>query len=91
MNFHAGSVPPYGSTWGCVYVQIEMPDFYNKLRPRIRHKNGDNLLFVDGHAKWFELKNNDSAGAMDEVYIWASRGIWMYPFYPGSNGGFPVR
>lgn len=89
-HFHSGSVPPYGETWGCVYVTIELPDFYNKIRPRIRHKNGDNFAFVDGHAKWYEVKEADSGGLRREIYIWASKGIWMYPYYPESTGGFPV-
>lgn len=89
-HFHSGSVPPYGATWGCVYVQIELPDFYNKFRPRIRHKNGDNMAFADGHAKWYEMKRADSAGNRPDIYIWKSKGIWMFPFYPDSTGGFPV-
>jgi prepilin-type N-terminal cleavage/methylation domain-containing protein/prepilin-type processing-associated H-X9-DG protein len=95
MHFHSGSVPPYGASWGCVYVSIELPDFYNKIRPRLRHKSGDNMGFADGHAKWFEMKNADSAasgtGPIVAIYIWASRNIWMYPFFPGSNGGLPVN
>ena len=89
-HFHSGSVPPYGATWGCVYVQIELPDFYNKIRPRLRHKSGDNLAFGDGHAKWYEMKEQDSGGQLRNIQIWASRNIWMYPYYPGSNGGLPV-
>jgi prepilin-type processing-associated H-X9-DG protein len=89
-HFHSGSVPPYGTTWGCVYVTIELPDFYNKIRPRLRHKDGDNFAFVDGHAKWFQVKEQDSGGSRKAVFIWASRGIWMYPFYPTSTGGYEV-
>jgi prepilin-type N-terminal cleavage/methylation domain-containing protein/prepilin-type processing-associated H-X9-DG protein len=91
MHFHSGSVPPYGATWGCVYVTIEMPDFYNKIRPRIRHKNGDNFAFADGHAKWFEVKDADSGGKQREVYIWATKGMWTWPFYPDNLGGFRVE
>lgn len=90
MHFHSGSVPPYGATWGCVYVQIELPDFYNKIRPRLRHKNGDNMGFADGHAKWFEMKEADSAGQRRNIQIWRAKQIWMYPYYPGSTGGLPV-
>lgn len=89
-HFHSGSVPPYGASWGCVYVTIEMPDFYNKIRPRLRHKTGDNLAFADGHAKWFEMKEQDSAGQRRNIQIWGSRGIWMYPYYPDSTGGLHV-
>ncbi|MCS6775727.1 MAG: DUF1559 domain-containing protein [Chloroherpetonaceae bacterium] len=89
-HFHSGSVPPYGATWGCVYVTIELPDFYNKIRPRLRHKNGDNLAFADGHAKWFEMREQDSAGQRRNIQIWASRGMWMYPYYPNGTGGLRV-
>lgn len=88
--FHAGSVPPYGATWGCTYVTVETPDFYNKIRPRVTHKNGDNVAFVDGHSKWYELKRVDSAGSRPAIYIWLSKGIWTYPFYPERTGGYPV-
>jgi prepilin-type N-terminal cleavage/methylation domain-containing protein/prepilin-type processing-associated H-X9-DG protein len=90
-HFHAGSVPPYGETWGCVYATIEQPDFYNKIRPRIRHKSGDNFAFVDGHAKWIEVKEADSAGKRPDIYVWASKGMWMWPLYPENTGGFPVQ
>jgi prepilin-type N-terminal cleavage/methylation domain-containing protein/prepilin-type processing-associated H-X9-DG protein len=90
-NFHSGSVPPYGTTWGCVYVTIELPDFYNKIRPRVKHKDGDNFAFADGHAKWFQVKGQDSGGARQAVQIWASRGMWMFPFYPENTGGYTVR
>ena len=88
-HFHSGSVPPYGSSWGCVYVTIELPDFYNKIRPRLRHKDGDNFVFADGHAKWYQVKEADSAGSRSkDLFIWKAKQIWMYPFYPESNGGF---
>ena len=88
MHFHSGSVPPYGTSWGCVYTTIELPDFYNKIRPRVRHKNGDNLSFADGHAKWFELSKQDSKVQSQTTVIDDRRQIWMYPFYPSSNGGY---
>jgi prepilin-type processing-associated H-X9-DG protein len=90
-HFHAGSVPPYGATWGCVYVTIEQPDFYNKIRPRLRHKSGDNFAFVDGHAKWIEVKEADSAGKRPDIFIWSTKGMWMWPFYPDNPAGFPVQ
>jgi prepilin-type N-terminal cleavage/methylation domain-containing protein/prepilin-type processing-associated H-X9-DG protein len=90
-HFHSGSVPPYGATWGCVYVTIEQPDFYNKIRPRVRHKNGDNFAFVDGHAKWIEVKQADSAGQRPDIFIWATKGMWMWPYYPDNPGGFAIQ
>lgn len=87
---HSNSIPPYGYTWGCQYVNIETPDFINKVRMRIRHKDGDNLAFADGHAKFYQLKNEDSGGELRTVYIWAGKQIWMYPYYPDSTGGYPL-
>lgn len=90
MHFHSGSVPPYGTGWGCVYTTIELPDFYNKIRPRVKHKGGDNIAFADGHAKWFELKKEDSAVQANTIVIDGRRSMWMYPFYPENNGGYTV-
>ncbi|WP_309721866.1 DUF1559 domain-containing protein [Armatimonas sp.] len=90
MHFHSGSVPPYGTGWGCVYTTIELPDFYNKIRPRVKHKNGDNIAFADGHAKWYELKREDSAVRANTIVIDGRRSIWMFPFYPDNNGGYRV-
>lgn len=87
---HSGSVPPYGASWGCTYMTIETPDFYNKIRMRVVHRNGDNLSFADGHSKWFEVKAADSAGTRPAIYIWTSRDIWTFPYYPDSTGGYPV-
>ncbi|HTE20525.1 MAG TPA: DUF1559 domain-containing protein, partial [Armatimonadota bacterium] len=88
---HSNSVPPYGATWGCTYVTIETPDFINKIRMRVMHKEGDNIAFADGHVKWFRVKEQDSAGQNRLVTIWASRGMWMYPRYPDGTGGFDVQ
>jgi prepilin-type N-terminal cleavage/methylation domain-containing protein/prepilin-type processing-associated H-X9-DG protein len=91
MHFHSGSVPPYGRTWGCVYTTIELPDFYNKIRPRVKHKGGDNIAFADGHAQWFELKKEDSAVQSNTVVISRTRSMWMFPFYPENDGGYSVQ
>lgn len=88
---HSNSVPPYGFTWGCTYVTIETPDFINKIRMRVTHKDGDNLVFADGHAKWFSLKDADSGGQLRMTYIRASQGIWTYPYFPERTGGYPVH
>jgi prepilin-type N-terminal cleavage/methylation domain-containing protein len=88
---HSNSVPPYGATWGCTYVTIETPDFINKIRMRVMHKDGDNLVFADGHSKWFSLKDADSAGQLRQTYIRDGLQIWMYPYYPERTGGYPVN
>jgi prepilin-type N-terminal cleavage/methylation domain-containing protein/prepilin-type processing-associated H-X9-DG protein len=88
---HSNSIPPYGFTWGCTYVTIETPDFINKIRMRVMHKDGDNLCFADGHVKWFQVKEQDSGGQNRLITIWASRGFWMYPGYPDRTAGFDVR
>jgi prepilin-type N-terminal cleavage/methylation domain-containing protein len=87
---HSNSLQPYGRTWGCTYVTIETPDFINKIRTRVVHSNGDNLTFADGHSKWFQVKDADSAatgsGPSQTHYIWPRTGIWMVPtFEPGST------
>jgi prepilin-type N-terminal cleavage/methylation domain-containing protein len=87
---HSNSVPPYGTTWGCTYMTIETPDFCNKIRMRVIHKDGDNLVFADGHSKWFQIKDADSGGQLRQTYIRAGLGIWTYPFYPDNTGGYPV-
>jgi prepilin-type N-terminal cleavage/methylation domain-containing protein len=87
---HSNSVPPYGTTWGCTYMTIETPDFINKIRMRVTHKDGDNLVFADGHSKWFSLKDADSAGTRRQSYIRPELGIWTYPYYPERTGGYPV-
>ena len=89
-HFHSGSIPPYGADWGCVYVQIEWPDFYDKIRPNLKHREGDNFAFTDGHAKWIQVKAADSGGARQDIVIWKSKGIWTYPYYPNDDGGFPI-
>jgi prepilin-type N-terminal cleavage/methylation domain-containing protein len=88
---HSNSVPPYGTTWGCTYMTIETPDFINKIRMRVTHKDGDNLVLADGHSKWFSLKDADSGGALRQTYIRAALGIWTYPYYPERTGGYPVN
>jgi prepilin-type N-terminal cleavage/methylation domain-containing protein len=101
MYQHSNSLQPYGSDWGCPYVTIETPDFINKLRMRVIHNEGDNLVFADGHSKWYQVKEADSAllnlpgnqGAT--LYTRAQRGVWMVPqFDPGKAGsdlGYAAR
>ncbi len=95
----SNSVPPRGSTWGCNYVTLEGSDFINKIRYRALYKDGSNIAFADGHAKFFVSKELDSAGKgyprcnngpSHTCYIWPERGIWMVPTYPNDTLGYAV-
>ncbi|MDX1932622.1 MAG: DUF1559 domain-containing protein [Capsulimonadales bacterium] len=95
--FHSAGVPPYGFNWGCTYVTIETPDFLNKIRMRVIHKEGDNVTFADGHTKWYSLKDADSAKPpLKTFYILQSKNIWTVPqFVPGPTPnptalGYPI-
>jgi prepilin-type N-terminal cleavage/methylation domain-containing protein/prepilin-type processing-associated H-X9-DG protein len=94
---NSNSLPPYGKTWGCQYVTIEAPDFINKIRFRAIHRDGGNLAFGDGHAKFYPAKEADAAGTgfpacngqpSHTIYNWSARGMWMYPGMPGNDGGY---
>ena len=95
----SNSVPPRGATWGCNYVTLEGSDFINKIRYRALYKDGSNIAFADGHAKFFVSKELDSAGKgyprcnngpSHTCYIWPERNIWMVPNYAESTLGYPV-
>ncbi|MGC8783109.1 MAG: type II secretion system protein [Armatimonadota bacterium] len=95
----SNSVPPRGASWGCNYVTLEGSDFINKIRYRALYKDGSNIAFADGHAKFFVSKELDSAGKgyprcnnapSHTCYIWPERGIWMVPNYPNDTLGYPV-
>ncbi len=88
----------YGNDFACVYNFVESPDWENKIRFRAVFNDGGNLAFADGHVKFFVARQADSAGTgypkcsgspSHTIYIWKSRGIWAYPYYPRNNGGFP--
>lgn len=85
----------YGDEFGCDYNSVETGDWDDRLRWHAVHNGGGNLAFADGHAKFYVAKEADSAachGAPDhDVFIWASRGIWAWPGYPSSTGGFPTE
>jgi prepilin-type N-terminal cleavage/methylation domain-containing protein/prepilin-type processing-associated H-X9-DG protein len=95
----SNSVPPRGASWGCNYVTLEGSDFINKIRYRALYKDGSNIAFADGHAKFFVSRELDSAGKgyprcnnapSHTCYIWPERGIWMVPNYPNDTLGYPV-
>ncbi len=95
----SNSVPPRGASWGCNYVTLEGSDFINKIRYRALYKDGSNIAFADGHAKFFVSRELDSAGKgyprcnnapSHTCYIWPERGIWMVPNYPNDALGYPV-
>jgi prepilin-type N-terminal cleavage/methylation domain-containing protein/prepilin-type processing-associated H-X9-DG protein len=93
----SNSLPPYGSTWGCIYTTLEASDFINKIRFRAIHRDGGNLGFTDGHAKFFTAGPADAAnngpsgkpgsgsGPRCTIYTWKDRGIWTIPSYPSSR------
>lgn len=91
---------PYGNEFGCDYNTLESPDWDNKIRFRAIYRDGGNIAFADGHAKALVAQQADSAspkypncqgGPSHTIYIWASRNIWTYPFYPGSTGGLTTE
>lgn len=93
----SNSLPPYGSSWGCIYTTLEASDFINKIRFRAIHRDGGNLGFSDGHSKFYTAGAADAAnngpskkpgsgtGPRCTIYTWKSRGIWMVPSMPDSN------
>lgn len=95
----SNSVPPRGATWGCTYVTLQTSDFINKIRYRALYKDGSNIAYADGHAKFFVSAELDSAGKgyprcnngpSHLCYIWPERNIWMVPTYPDDTLGYPV-
>ncbi len=95
----ANSVPPRGASWGCNYVTLESSDFINKIRYRALYKDGSNIAYADGHAKFFVSRELDSAGKgyprcnngpSHTCFIWPERNIWMVPTYPNDTLGYQV-
>ncbi len=82
----------YGNSFGCDYNTLEASDFINMLRWRAVFHDGGNIAFADGHVKFFEAKEADSAlcnGAPAyKIYSWTRRGIWAYPGMPSATGGY---
>jgi prepilin-type N-terminal cleavage/methylation domain-containing protein/prepilin-type processing-associated H-X9-DG protein len=92
------STSPYGNDFGCDYNMLEAGDWDNKVRFRALYRDGGNIAFADGHAKSLIAKEADSAGTRypaclgapsHTIYIWKSRNIWAYPFFPSDNRGLP--
>lgn len=93
----SNSLPPYGRTWGCIYVTLEASDFINKIRFRAIHRDGGNLAFSDGHSKFYvagpaDAANNGASklpgsgsGPRCTIYTWKNRGIWTVPTMPETN------
>jgi prepilin-type N-terminal cleavage/methylation domain-containing protein/prepilin-type processing-associated H-X9-DG protein len=88
---------PFGNEFGCAWNTLESSDFDNKLRWRAVFRDGGNLAFADGHAKFYVAKEADAAGASypacgggpsHNVYNWSKRGIWAYPAMPADDGGY---
>ncbi|MGC4044928.1 MAG: prepilin-type N-terminal cleavage/methylation domain-containing protein [Armatimonas sp.] len=89
---------PYGNEFGCDYNTLEASDFDNKIRFRAIYRDGGNLAFTDGHAKFYPAKEADAAGSKypncgggpsHTIYSWSARGIWTWPGMPDDTGGWP--
>ena len=90
----------YGNDFGCDYNMLESPDWNDQIQFRAVHNNGGNIAYADGHAKFIVAGVADSAGTgypkcsgqpSHSIYIWDSKGLWTYPFYPSANGGLPTE
>lgn len=88
---------PYGNDFGCDYNTLEASDFDNKVRFRAVFRDGGNLAFADGHARFLVAKEADSAGSAyptcqggpsHTIYNWSARGIWAFPGMPEDDGGY---
>lgn len=96
----SNSIPPRGRTWGCIYTTIESSDFINKIRFRAIHRDGGNLSFSDGSARYLRFPEADSAnngasglpgsgtGPRFTIFHARNRQIWMQPTMPGSTMGY---
>lgn len=82
----------YGNTFGCDYNTLQASDFINMLRWRAVFREGGNIAFADGHAKFYIAKEADSTlcdGAPEyKIYTWTVRGIWAFPGMPDDHGGY---
>jgi len=82
----------YGNSFGCDYNTLEASDFINMLRWRAVFRDGGNIAFADGHAKFYIAKEADSTlckGAPEyKIYTWTKRNIWAFPGMPTDNGGY---
>lgn len=94
----SNSIPPYGSSWGCIYTTLESSDFINKIRLRAKIQGtGGNFSFADGSSKYYSVAPADAAnngpsglpgsgnGPRCTIYTWRSRNIWMVPTMPDTN------
>jgi len=75
-----GGAAPYNT--GAEWVQQVHP-----------HNEGSNVVFVDGHAKWYTKKNNPIHGWGFDASKWDTRVLDFSPWYPDcqeakSKGGF---
>ena len=49
----------------------QVPKYYTRLdTPGIRHSNGSNILFVDGHVKWCLASQIPTPGTGSEALLW---------------------
>jgi prepilin-type N-terminal cleavage/methylation domain-containing protein/prepilin-type processing-associated H-X9-DG protein len=88
----SSSTPPRGRDWGCFYTTLEASDFVNKIRFPLFYRDGSNIAYADGSAKFFIAKQlgtpNDGSDPTHTVFHWRSRNIWVQPTMPESTMGF---
>ncbi len=96
----SNSVPPRGASWGCNYVTLEGSDFINKIRYRALYKDGSNIAFADGHAKFFVSRELDlgwqGLSALQQraepylLHLAGAGHLDGYSNYPNDALGYPV-
>lgn len=90
----SGSAPPAGLSWGCYYTTLEASDYTNSVSFVPFYKQGGNLGFADGHARFLPIPEAKSYGDLPDsnppytIYHWRARGFWMEPTMPDSTEGY---
>jgi prepilin-type N-terminal cleavage/methylation domain-containing protein/prepilin-type processing-associated H-X9-DG protein len=91
----SNSIPPRGSSWGCLFVTVEASDFINKIRQFTFHRDGGNIAFADGSARFVrEPRMSPMFQGQNRrwtLYHMRSRGVWMQPTMPDDTMGYVNR
>jgi len=76
-------------------IRWESSDFDKKLRWRAVFRQGGNLAFADGHAKFLIAREADTICAdfpalpqhsKSRCIHWSKRNVWIYPGMPEDSG-----